>query len=250
MSQAKLKAVTEEFDGTAETIEDILRHLPEETRGVEKFLQEQTIDAVHEDTDYPAFVSSLSFGALPAPKLIINPARDGLGSVNPPTITAPVVTQVSAPVMTPVVVSDPPNAIAENPPTSLHSINMPVLPSYPQISDAPTLNPHASSFVPTSSQAPTESSTAHELADLAEQLYISRIPVPEPPVFSGSPLEYAAWKSAFEILRENKRIPPAENIHYLKQYLTGKARECVEGLFLFSTEEAYQEAEDLLDSHF
>ena len=84
------------------------------------------------------------------------------------------------------------------------------------------------------------------MAELTEQLYISRIPVPEPPVFSGSPLEYAAGKSAFEILIENKRIPPTEKIHYLKRYLTGKARECVEGLFLFSTEEAYREAKVLL----
>ena len=130
-------------------------------------------------------------------------------------LNAPAVTQISAPVLTSVVSGNLPVTTAENQPTSTLSINIPVPSSYPQILTVPTLNPFASSFVPKSKEH-TESSTTHVPADLVEQLYISRIPVPEPPVFPGSPLEYAAWKSAFEILIENKRIPPAEKIHYLK----------------------------------
>ena len=58
-----------------------------------------------------------------------------------------------------------------------------------------------------------ERTTTKVMADLAEQLYVSRIPIPEPPVFSGDPLEYASWKSAFETLIEQKQIPEAEKIH-------------------------------------
>ena len=55
-------------------------------------------------------------------------------------------------------------------------------------------------------------------------------------MFSGGPLDYASWKSAFETLIEQnqKQIPPAERIHYLKRYLGGKARESIEGFFLYS----------------
>ena len=132
--------------------------------------------------------------------------------------------------MTSVVGGNLPVTTAENQPTSTPSMNMPVPSSYPQISTVPTLNPYASNFVP-KSQEHTESNTTHVLADLAEQLYIGRIPVPEPPVFSGSPLEYAAWKSAFEILIENKRIPPAEKIHYLKRYCPAKLASGWKGCF-------------------
>ena len=170
------------------------------------------MEAVFVDTGYLTLVSSVSFEVLPAPTFVDNPSRDVSRSINQPTITAPAVTQISAPVMTSVVGGNLPVTAAENQPTSMPSINMPVPLSYPQISTVSMLNLYASSFVP-KFQEHTESSTTHVLADLAEQLYISRTPVPEPPVFSGSPLEYAAWKSAFEILIENKCILPAENIH-------------------------------------
>jgi hypothetical protein len=87
-------------------------------------------------------------------------------------------------------------------------------------------------------------------ADLATQLYANRIPVPEPPLFSGNPMEYASWKSAFETLIEQKHIPPAERIHYLKRYLGGKARECIEGYFLYTSESSFADAKALLDKRF
>ena len=105
------------------------------------------------------------------------------------------------------------------------------------------------SMYATSSFDPAMDST-RVLADLAAQLHVSRIPVPEPPVFSGDPLDYASWKSAFETLIEQKQIPTAERIHYLKRYLGGKARECIEGYFLYSSESSFAEAKELLDKRF
>ena len=49
---------------------------------------------------------------------------------------------------------------AQNPPTSMPLMNMPVPSSYPKISTVPTLNTYASSLVP-KSQEHTESSTTH-----------------------------------------------------------------------------------------
>ena len=47
-----------------------------------------------------------------------------------------------------------------------------------------------------------------------------------------------------------KRINPGEKIHYLKRYLGGDAKSCVEGMFLFNTEAAYVKARELLQKRF
>ena len=88
------------------------------------------------------------------------------------------------------------------------------------------------------------------MVDLVEQMYLSRVPAPEPPVFSGNPLEYAAWKSAFEALIDQRRIPAREKMHYLKKYISGKARECIEGYFLYTSDSTYEEAKAVLDKRF
>ena len=88
------------------------------------------------------------------------------------------------------------------------------------------------------------------MAELVEQMYLSRVPAPEPPIFSGDPLQYAAWKSAFEALIDQRRIPANEKIHYLKKYLSGKARECIEGYFLYTSSTTYEEAKAVLDKRF
>ena len=59
---------------------------------------------------------------------------------------------------------------------------------------------------------------------------------------SGNPLEYIDFERSFKTLIESCGIPPAEKLYYLKQYVTGPAREAVEGFFFGDTEEAYQGA--------
>ncbi|XP_060596015.1 uncharacterized protein LOC132750093 [Ruditapes philippinarum] len=90
-----------------------------------------------------------------------------------------------------------------------------------------------------------------ELAkSLAEQVSLTRLPPPEPTVFSGDPLKYPGWKAAFQTLIEHRNIPSSERIHYLKKYLSGNAREAVENYFLLSTDETYENAKRLLDERF
>ena len=95
---------------------------------------------------------ALVLECLPDP-ILNNLAVDVPGSIEPSTITAPVVTQVSAPAMT--------TGIASNPSVDLMaSINMPVAPSYPEFVAAPTFNSVACSFVPKSPQESAQSTAA------------------------------------------------------------------------------------------
>lgn len=90
-----------------------------------------------------------------------------------------------------------------------------------------------------------------ELAkSLAEQVNLSRLPPPEPNVFSGDPIQYPAWKAAFNTLIDKRNIPPGERIYYLKKYLSGSVRQVVENYFLLSTDNAYDSARSLLDERY
>ena len=91
----------------------------------------------------------------------------------------------------------------------------------------------------------------HELTrSFAEQVSLSRLPVPEPTTFNGDPLKFPGWKSSFDTLIDQKGIPSNERIHYLKRYLTGAALEAIEGYFLLSTDDAYAEARMLLEQRY
>ena len=71
-----------------------------------------------------------------------------------------------------------------------------------------------------------------ELANsLANQVSLSRLPPPEPNIFNVDPLSYPGWKSAFQILIEQRNIPPSERIHYLKKYLSASVKDVIEGFF-------------------
>ena len=90
-------------------------------------------------------------------------------------------------------------------------------------------------------------SQLHDLAkSFAEQVNLSRLPPPEPSIFSGDPLQYPTWNAAFETLIAKKGVPPEERIYYLKKYLGGEAKEAVEGYFLISSADAHKEAKELL----
>ena len=95
-----------------------------------------------------------------------------------------------------------------------------------------------------------EQSQNNLIEDLAERMLATRVQPPEPPIFTGNPLEYPGWRSAFEILVENKNIPAAEKIHYLKRYVGGEARECIDGNFLFSTENSFIDAKRILEERY
>eukprot|EP00057_Strongylocentrotus_purpuratus_P017851 XP_011672325.1 PREDICTED: uncharacterized protein LOC105442158 [Strongylocentrotus purpuratus] len=77
---------------------------------------------------------------------------------------------------------------------------------------------------------------------LADNMYHTRLPMPVPRTFSGDPLEFVEFEKGFKTLIENRGIPPTEMLYYLKQYLTGPAREAVEGFFFGDSKEAYDGA--------
>ena len=79
---------------------------------------------------------------------------------------------------------------------------------------------------------------------------MSRLPPPEPGVFSGDPIQFPGWLTPFELLIECRQIKPAERLHYLKRYLSGQAKECVEGFVLLSSDSAYDDAKKLLKERF
>jgi hypothetical protein len=103
----------------------------------------------------------------------------------------------------------------------------------------------AETFVPRSHNAEAP------LADaLTRAILSSRLPIPEPPIFTGDPLQYQDWLFSFQSLIENKGVPPQERIHFLKRYLGGPAKEAVSGYFMLRSENAYQRARNVLDERF
>ena len=85
---------------------------------------------------------------------------------------------------------------------------------------------------------------------LTNQSYLARIPPPEPGVFSGDPLQFSSWMTAFETLIEGKGITQAESLFYLKKYLSGSPREAIEGHCLVASDNSFKEAKLLLKKRY
>ena len=108
----------------------------------------------------------------------------------------------------------------------------PVAPAFPAQS-VPQLDPHAS--------------LVSALQSIVDN---SRFPLSEPAVFSGDPLQYAKWKSAFESFVDRPGIRPAERMHCLEKYTGGSAREAIEGFLTVYSDDSYRNAKELLDKRF
>ncbi|XP_061127230.1 neurofilament heavy polypeptide-like [Syngnathus typhle] len=65
---------------------------------------------------------------------------------------------------------------------------------------------------PQAAGTPKGDGTSDLVKVLASALSTSRIPVPEPTVFSGDPLSYSDWKLSFQTLIDQKNIPNKEKI--------------------------------------
>jgi hypothetical protein len=97
---------------------------------------------------------------------------------------------------------------------------------------------------------PADLNMASLLKTLADSVNQNRLPPPEPSVFYGDALKYPAWKASFATLIESRNIAPLERIHYLKKYVSGEAKECIEGNFYFDSEDAYESAKSILDKRY
>ncbi|XP_067933186.1 uncharacterized protein [Watersipora subatra] len=85
---------------------------------------------------------------------------------------------------------------------------------------------------------------------ITSAMNLSRLPPPEPFVFYGNPLEYADWKIAFDTLIDQRNGTTVEKLHYLKRYVSGAAKEAVDGYFLLQSPEAYNKAKQTLQDRF
>ena len=108
----------------------------------------------------------------------------------------------------------------------------------------------ASSSSGSSTSSKAEQGLIELAKTLADQVSLSRLPSPEPSIFSGDPLSYPSWKSAFQILIEQRKIPLSERIHYLKPYVSGQVRDVIEGYFLLPSDRAFVEAKKTLDKRY
>ncbi|XP_065097354.2 uncharacterized protein [Paramisgurnus dabryanus] len=85
---------------------------------------------------------------------------------------------------------------------------------------------------------------------LQDNIALNRLPVPEPFVFNGDPIQFVEWKAAFTSLIDQRAITPAEKLYYLKKYVGGPARQALDGNFYRNDNEAYQDAWDKLNRRF
>ena len=108
----------------------------------------------------------------------------------------------------------------------------------PDIGGAPQGNPNH------------ESAEDKAFKEFCSKIALSRLPAPEPEVFSGDPLQYQSWKKSFNALISNKGIPNDERLYYLSRYLSGDAKAAVEGFFLLATATSFSEAFKVLDKRF
>ncbi|KAL7874934.1 hypothetical protein SRHO_G00059040 [Serrasalmus rhombeus] len=142
----------------------------------------------------------------------------------------------------------------------LHNHNLPplkanALPRYSMPSQSASKLPTTTYEVPkpTSQVArPTfhDNSTTMLAEAIAESINTSRLPVPEPPIFSGDPIRYKDWKMSFLTLIGRKNIPVNEKIYYLRKYVTGAAKKAIESYFLVGTEEAYYSTWEILEEQY
>ena len=97
---------------------------------------------------------------------------------------------------------------------------------------------------------PKADDTAAIITAITDSISLSRLPVPEPTVFSGEPIQYPDCKSCFHALIDRKALPSSNKMYYLKHYVGGAAREAISGLFLQNSSEAYERAWSILDERF
>ena len=120
-----------------------------------------------------------------------------------------------------------------------------------QMSGPSSSTQHSVQSVSKSQPTSTTQQSLIELAkSLADQVSLNRLPPPEPSIFYGDPIQYPAWKAAFKTLIDQRCIPAAEIIYYLKRYIGGSVKQVVENYFLLSSDNAYDDARHLLDERY
>ena len=69
-----------------------------------------------------------------------------------------------------------------------------------------------------------EASFKKFMSEMCAQMSLSRLPVPEPEVFTGDPLQYFSWENSFHTLILTREVPENEQIYHLRKYVSGDAK--------------------------
>lgn len=88
------------------------------------------------------------------------------------------------------------------------------------------------------------------LQTLQESMALTRLPVPEPSIFSGDPLKFTEWSTSFKALIERRCSNSADRLFYLQKYISGEAKSVLEGSFYRKDEEAYEQAWEKLNARY
>ena len=78
----------------------------------------------------------------------------------------------------------------------------------------------------------------------------NRLPLPEPGIFSGDHLKYPTWIRAFESLVESRATKPSDRLYFLSRYVSGEAKEVIQGFMLMEGDDAYQKAKEVLHKRY
>lgn len=115
---------------------------------------------------------------------------------------------------------------------------------------SPSSTPQSPTSSPPDSPTLPEPSSVAQLAQVVQDsMIINRLPIPEPTVFSGEPMLFIEWKSSMSLI-DQQGISAANKLFYLKKYVSGPARKCLEGTFFRNDEEAYKDAWDKLNQRY
>jgi hypothetical protein len=98
---------------------------------------------------------------------------------------------------------------------------------------------------------PVKEDETQAISDLISQcVRLSKMPVPEPPVFKGDPMEFHDFERGFRTLITSNCTNPEERIYWLKRYVSGPAKQAIEGFFWGNSEKEYQDAWATLKKRF
>ncbi|XP_038157348.1 uncharacterized protein LOC119794073 [Cyprinodon tularosa] len=100
-------------------------------------------------------------------------------------------------------------------------------------------------------------SSSHPQADilylaqaLQDNVAVSRLPMPEPFIFTGDPIQFIEWKASFTALIDKRNISPADKLYYLKKYVSGSAQQTLDGIFYRADSNTYKDAWERLNQRY
>ncbi|XP_069379882.1 uncharacterized protein [Paralichthys olivaceus] len=98
--------------------------------------------------------------------------------------------------------------------------------------------------------SPAQTDVSYLAQAVQDSIALNRLPMPEPSVFTGDPIQFIEWKASFTSLIDKKNIASADKLHYLKKYVGGPARKTLDGIFYRNDEEAYKDAWNRLNQRY